>query len=316
MMIRTIGDAMINTDIQGSLSWLNDRPLMVSMSGGKDSTALGLYLKRQGIRFTPVFCDTGWEHPATYDYIRDVLEPAFGRFVVLRNESLWSSPEGWRGGMETAVYKHKIFPSGVVKFCTRELKVTPAQNYFSSERLRLGVKPINAVGIRAEESAKRSTMEEVEEQDEATVWRPLIKWTEEQVIALHREEAMPPNPLYIKGAARVGCFPCIYARKSEIRHMSYTAPERIHELAELERRLNEHRAAHGKEPTATFFKSRREDKTPMFIADIVEWSRQDRRQGYVDDVDEIEDEGCMRWGLCERPEPVQLSLFSLLDESR
>lgn len=310
MMNKRIENDMINTGLEGSLSWINNRPLMVSMSGGKDSTALALWLKRQGVRFTPVFCDTGWEHPATYDYIRDVLEPAFGRFVVLRNESLWTdTPEGWKGGMETAIHKHKLFPSGVVKFCTRELKVVPAQNYFSAERLRLGLKPINAVGIRAEESAKRSTMTEIEEQDEATVWRPLIAWTEQQVIDLHSAEHMPPNPLYIKGAARVGCFPCIYARKHEIRHMSYTASERIQELADLERRVNEHRAAHGKEATATFFKSRREDKEPMFIEQIVEWSRQDRMQGYLDDVGEIEDEGCMRWGLCERPAPVQLSLW-------
>lgn len=301
---------MINEGLKDSWAWLNSRPLMVSMSGGKDSTALALYLRREGVRFTPVFCDTGWEHPATYDYIRDVLEPAFGPFVVLRNEALWRDiPDGWRGGMETLIHRNKIFPSGVVKFCTRELKVVPAQNYFAQERARLGRKPINAVGIRAEESAKRSTMEEVEEQDEATVWRPLIKWTEEQVIALHREEAMPPNPLYIKGASRVGCFPCIYARKHEIRHMSYTEPEQIRRLADLEGRLNAYRVECGKEPVATFFKSRREDKEPMFIKDIVEWSRHDRKAGYLDDVEDIEEEGCMRWGLCERPKPAQLSLF-------
>lgn len=299
---------MINTTLQGALCWLNGRPLMVSMSGGKDSTALALWLKRAGVRFTPIFCDTGWEHPATYDYIRDVLEPAFGRFVVLRNESLWrDTPDGWLGGMETSVYKHKMFPSGAVKFCTRDLKVTPAQNYFSAERVRCGVKPINAVGIRAEESAKRSTMAEIEEQDETTIWRPLIAWTEQQVIDLHNAEHMPPNPLYIKGAARVGCFPCIYARKHEIRHMSYAEPERIKQIADLERRVNAHRAAHGKDTPATFFKSRREDGAPMFIGDIVEWSRLDRKYGYLDDVSVIEDEGCMRWGVCERPAPAQLS---------
>lgn len=301
---------MINHNLTGDLEWVNGRPLYVSMSGGKDSTALALHLRRLGVKFTPVFLDTGWEHEATYDYIQDVLTPAFGEFIKLRNESLFDeNNKDWAGGMEQLIQKNKMFASGVVKFCTRQLKVIPVQNFFAEQRVLQKVKPINAIGIRAEESASRANLAEIEEQDEATVWRPLIAWREQQVIDIHTEERMPPNPLYIKGAARVGCYPCIFARKHQIRHMSYTDPARVDHIADLERRVNELRQEQGKEPNATFFKSRRADKEPMNIYEIVEWSRTDNKHGYLDDVEDIEEEGCMRWGLCERPAPAQMSLF-------
>jgi len=41
------------------------RPVLVSVSGGKDSTAAALFLKEMGIPFQAVHCDTGWEHPDT-----------------------------------------------------------------------------------------------------------------------------------------------------------------------------------------------------------------------------------------------------------
>lgn len=36
-------------------------PIVASVSGGKDSTAMCLWLQEQGLEFTPVFLDTGWE---------------------------------------------------------------------------------------------------------------------------------------------------------------------------------------------------------------------------------------------------------------
>jgi hypothetical protein len=57
------------------LEKLKDEHIVLGMSGGKDSTACALLLEKNGIKFDRVFMDTGWEHPALYDYIKDVLEP-------------------------------------------------------------------------------------------------------------------------------------------------------------------------------------------------------------------------------------------------
>ena len=53
-------------------------PVIASVSGGKDSTALCLHLQELGIEYRAVHMDTGWEHPATDEYIREVLEPKIG----------------------------------------------------------------------------------------------------------------------------------------------------------------------------------------------------------------------------------------------
>jgi 3'-phosphoadenosine 5'-phosphosulfate sulfotransferase (PAPS reductase)/FAD synthetase len=302
----------INTHLTGELEWLNHRPVFASISGGKDSAALGLYLQDSGVAFTPLFLDTGWEADSTYEYIHDVLVPQFGEFLVLRNEKLFDAEleeQGWRGGMEQAIYRNNMFPSGMAKFCTRLLKVEPIQNFYAELRARTRVKPVNIVGVRAEESRKRAQMSEIEEQDEATVWRPLLTWTEDQVIEYHSKHKLPPNPLYVLGNSRVGCYPCIYARKHELRHLSYSNPARIDHIGALERRINEIRGE-GKK-LASFFRSRRKDGDYMDITKQVEWSRTSRKGEYLDDQDELEEEGCMRWGLCERPksEPTQPGLF-------
>lgn len=194
-----------------------------------------------------------------------------------------------------------MFPSGVARFCTRLLKVEPMQNYLAQVRYEHGVKPVNAVGIRADESAARAQQEAVEEQDEGTVWRPLIAWDEAQVRAVHAAHGVRPNPLYLQGASRVGCWPCIYARKHELRHLAAVAPERIAHIEALEQRVTELRqAARPGAAEATFFKSRRKDVPKMGVRAMVEWANtKDGEQ--LDDVEQIEEQGCMRWGLCEKP---------------
>ena len=55
-----------------------DVPVVASVSGGKDSAALCLWFREQGIPYHAVHLDTGWEHPSTDDYIRGELEQAIG----------------------------------------------------------------------------------------------------------------------------------------------------------------------------------------------------------------------------------------------
>lgn len=51
---------------------------VMSVSGGKDSAAMWIYaIKELGMEVMPVFCDTGNEHPLTYEYV-DYLESQLG----------------------------------------------------------------------------------------------------------------------------------------------------------------------------------------------------------------------------------------------
>lgn len=178
------------------------RRVVASISGGKDSAAMSLWLTEQGIDHDRVFLDTGWENELTYTYLRGPLTALLGPIVELRGPLL----------MEELIRKKGMFPSRVRRFCTQELKVKPMQRYLSA-RIDGGEDMINAVGIRAAESEARSRMPEWEWQDgfDCEVWRPLLRWSEQDVIDIHRRHGLAPNPLYLLGASRVGCWPCIYA---------------------------------------------------------------------------------------------------------
>lgn len=47
--------------------------IIVSYSGGKDSTACLVLALQTGLPVIAMFNDTKWEHPLTYQYIDDIM---------------------------------------------------------------------------------------------------------------------------------------------------------------------------------------------------------------------------------------------------
>lgn len=187
---------------------------------------MSLYLTELGIEHDRVFCDTGWEHELTYEYLRGPLEAKLGPIT-------WLNP---KRKMEELILHKSMFPSRMQRFCTQELKVKPLAKHLNAI-MDAGADIVNAVGIRAAESESRSKMPEWEWQDgfDCEVWRPLLRWTEQDVIDIHTRHGLHPNPLYLKGANRVGCWPCILSRKEEIRLVADIDPAKIDRMRELER---------------------------------------------------------------------------------
>lgn len=171
---------------------------------------------RHEIPHVRVFADTGFEAPETYEYL-DLLRDRLGPIEVVRNEALWQGAQPGEEGMLTLIRRKQMFPSRLMRFCTQQLKIFPIRDHIRVMQDR-GEEVVSAVGVRAEESAARAAMAEWEFWDEmdAEIWRPLIRWSEQDVIEVHRRHGMPPNPLYLQGTRRVGCSPCIHARKEYI----------------------------------------------------------------------------------------------------
>lgn len=274
---------------------LAGRRVVASVSGGKDSAALSLWLTEQGIDHDRVFMDTGWEHPATYEYLRGELTRAIGHIEEIRN------PKG--GFVELTIAKGQL-PRRHRRWCTDELKMQPLRAYIDARSDDI----VSAVGIRAAESAARAEMTEWEWSDglDCQLWRPLIGWSEQDVIDIHRKHALRPNPLYLQGARRVGCWPCIYARKEEVRMVAELTPDRIATIRLLEASVADSIArkvaARGEVlrdvASASFFSNDREGRaTP--IDEVVEWAKTDRGGKQYMLLDPSPDAGCMRWGLCE-----------------
>ena len=274
---------------------LAGRLVVASVSGGKDSAAVSLYLQELGIEHQRVFLDTGWEHPATYEYLRGELTRVLGPIEEIRGPL----------SMAELVLLKGMFPSRLRRFCTEQLKVLPMRRYLAT----LAAEAVNVVGIRAAESKARSLMAEWEWSDavDCAVWRPIIAWSLDDVIAIHKRHGLKPNPLYLLGVNRVGCWPCIFARKAEIRLMADIDPGRIAELRELEHRVTAQAAAKYQERGETlqyhrgWFQAPLGDSgEPWPIDKVVTWSRTARGGRQLELFAPSDgDAGCMRWGLCE-----------------
>jgi len=193
---------------------------LVSLSGGKDSTACLLWalntLPKEDI--IPYYIDTKWEHDAVYEYL-DYLEKELD-IKIKRIES---------EGMEALSIRKKMMPNRVMRFCTENLKVIPAKKFYKTFQDK-GIDFINIVGIRREESKARANTESFAVVDGVKSLYPVAYWDTQRIFDYHKENKIEVNPLYKKGFTRVGCYPCIYAKKHELMMMEDKYVQRLRNL--------------------------------------------------------------------------------------
>lgn len=272
-------------------------PLVVSVSGGKDSTACMIALRAAGLSFRAVFADTGWEAPETYVYL-DTLRSLFGPIDVVRGPETMQERAKRGGG----------FPLRLGRWCTDELKLRPLRSYHD----RIG-ETVSVVGVRAAESSARAELPEVEDSTAwgGWIWRPLIGWSERDVYEAHRDAGVPLNPLYERGHDRVGCYPCIHERKESIALIAEHAPWRIDEIRTLEAEITRLRAERNDEtpgryahPVASFFQPAPSSGArggAVGIDEVVSWSRTSRGGKQLPLLADPPSGGCFRLGFCEAP---------------
>tara|TARA_A100001201_G_scaffold140254_1_gene133154 strand:- start:789 stop:1664 length:876 start_codon:yes stop_codon:yes gene_type:complete len=279
----------------------DDQTLVISTSGGKDSTAMLVHFLKEAnlpnpLRF--VFADTGWEHQDTYAYL-DILEKTLNIKI--------DRVKGPYDFVSLAV-KKKSFPSTRRRFCTEELKVKPIAIYMDA-LIDNGEDPVMVVGIRAAESKSRALMSEWAYSGayDAPIWRPLLKWTAEDVFDLHKKHDVPPNPLYLKGATRVGCYPCIMARKGELSQAFKESDVMIEKLREAEKKVSEVSKygvstmfAHDKCPKRFHDLEYTNDKGVTYTMASVDGIRKWALDGDQPELDFGEPPSCFsQYGLCE-----------------
>lgn len=230
--------------------------VVVSYSGGKDSQATLLWAvdKYGASNVTAVFCDTGWEHPSTYDHIISTTSKLDVELVVAKSKKY--------DGMIDLAVKKKRFPSTQARFCTSELKSIPMIDWVLEQKEHLLI----IQGIRKAESHKRSKMNEscrffkyyfepygydkngkpkyhTHRKKDVIKWcnkyddsinRPVFNWSGQQVIDFIIASGQLPNDLYYQGSKRVGCFPCIMTNKQELKAMIELNPEWIEKVNQAE----------------------------------------------------------------------------------
>lgn len=284
---------------------------LVSVSGGKDSTATYLLAIEFGRPFRAVFADTGNEHEAVYEFIAQlpartggpVVETVRADFTadlarhrayieakwpeqgipdaIVREAAALNTPSG-NPYLDLCILKAR-FPSRKAQFCTQELKEIPITRHVVAPMLKAGP-VLQWLGIRADESANRAKQPRFNRHDSGSfVWRPIFRWSVEDVWAIHARHGLPRNPLYDLGFGRVGCMPCINCRKGEVRLIADLFPGHIDRIRRWEAIV----AQASKRRASTFFTAATD---PMDaeregfagIDTIVDWSRTSRGGRHYD----------------------------------
>ena len=119
---------------------------ILSLSGGKDSTALAFFIKdnmpeiHEKIEY--VFCDTECELPETYDYLNKI-EVFLGKHIT-RLKPYKS--------FEHLMSVYDYFPSPMRRWCTVEMKTKPFRKYIYDKFSEMGEGVVKLyIGIRADE---------------------------------------------------------------------------------------------------------------------------------------------------------------------
>mgnify|MGYP001601221459 CR=1 FL=1 len=243
---------------------------VVSVSGGKDSTATALLCQERfpEAEIRRIFCDVGNEHALTYEYL-DYLEQRLGPITRLkadftdainakrarlkriadgeevdtRGKYHWT-PETAREAIQYLVptgnpfldlcLSRGMFPSHGRQFCTEELKRNPMVEY-QMGLIDEGYQIESWQGVRADESPRRANLAEREDVGGGmTIYRPILRWTGQQAIDFTLSKGLRVNDLYLMGMDRVGCMPCINVNKDELLQIALRFPEEIERIHQWE----------------------------------------------------------------------------------
>ena len=170
---------------------------ILSLSGGKDSTALAIYMRDRVPEMEYIFCDTDKELSETYEYLNK-LEHFLGKKVERVKDD-----RGFDHWLE--VYGGYL-PSSRMRWCTRMLKIKPFENAIGDDIVKM------YVGIRADENREAYVSSK-------TNITPVYPFRDDgiDINGVHRilEESGIGLPAYYDWRTRSGCYFCFFQRRAE-----------------------------------------------------------------------------------------------------
>ena len=213
----------------------------VNSSGGKDSQCMTILLSRIVPReqLLVVHAPLGEvEWPGTVRHIEATL-PHGVPLILARTSSGKSLLE--------SIEERGRFPSPSVRWCTSSTKRGPIERELRRYLIthpQFGGRLVNAMGMRAEESAARARKLPWKRSDRNSRagrswfdWRPIFNLTEGQVFDVIRAAGQSPHPAYGMGMSRLSCVFCIMASRADLRTAARLQPSLYARYVHLEERI-------------------------------------------------------------------------------
>lgn len=205
---------------------------IMGLSGGKDSSALAVYLRDRLPEVEYFFCDTGAELPETYEYLAK-LEAYFGKRIHRLNSG--RDFDHWLD-----VYRGAL-PSANMRWCTRVMKIKPLEDWiaasFGDEQV------ISYVGIRADEPHREgylSTKANIE------VRYPFREdGIDKDAVFQILEDAGVGVPAYYEWRTRSGCYFCFFQRKAEWVGLADRHPDLFEKAIAYEQKVDKNHGEYG-----------------------------------------------------------------------
>lgn len=205
---------------------------VLGISGGKDSSALAIYMRDRVPEMEYFFCDTGAELPETYEYLNR-LEAALGKPIARLNAD--RDFDHW---ME--VYQGTL-PSPQMRWCTKNLKIKPLEEWVGDDNV------ISYVAIRSDENRLGyvSTKPNIE---------AVFPFREDSIdkdgVMRILDQAGIGLPGYYEWRTRSGCYFCFYQRKHEWVGLKERHPDLFERAVEYEEKVRyRHTAMEGRNYT-------------------------------------------------------------------
>ena len=172
---------------------------ILSLSGGKDSTALAIYLHNRIPELEYVFCDTEQELPETYDYL--------GRLEVFLGKPIHYLKHDGKGFDELLATRRGFLPSPQVRWCTEYLKIKPFEKFIGDDLA------YSYIGIRADEPHRKGY---ISTKPNITPQYPFIEdgLKKDDILRILDESGLGV-PDYYKWRSRSGCYFCFFQQRIE-----------------------------------------------------------------------------------------------------
>jgi 3'-phosphoadenosine 5'-phosphosulfate sulfotransferase (PAPS reductase)/FAD synthetase len=236
---------MIMATMKEALTTLNNPDIkhIVSVSGGKDSAALAIYMKENypQIPVEYVFCDTLCELPETDAYLKRLesyLEAKINRVDAL--EMLGIRKRRNRDGKQRNpfdIFLNDVYggflPSPRTRWCTIQLKIKPFEAYVGNSHV------YSYIGIRGDEDREGYKTAKNPVLSKRPNITPVYPFKDDKVGLQEVKDILNKSglglPTYYEWRSRSGCYFCFYQQIGEWQGLKEHHPDLFEKAKEFEK---------------------------------------------------------------------------------